>query len=453
MYILSADFGTSSVKTAVMDERGNIYRLVKKSYSYFASSKDGFEILVEDIENAFLASVEELNAYIPQVEAVSFDCFAPSVILMDENGNALCPLITHLDRRSRQQSREILNKIDAETFLGITGTLPHAGGVTLTTLLWIKKHQPQLYKKIYKVGHLSTYLFKKLTGNWGIDTVNASITGMYETIAEGGWSETICGRLGVDMDLLPPVRDLHHTAAPLLEEMKQRMGCDKDVAVMLGTQDCASALLGAGAQKPGDVLCISGSSEMVCILTDRPHISRDYYVRATGKAGLWQIFCITSGGFALDWFRREFYREMAEEEFFREYLPGLLTQNFDCNGIRFYPYLSGDRQSLRKKRGGFAGLTLDSKRDEMLCALLLGIQEPSAQILKKCSAFMPENYRLKATGNMAENPAYLELKRKVLGVGQIELTDNCPLRGNAAVVRGMYRSNRLIAGGLLCQVK
>ncbi|MHB8129929.1 MAG: FGGY-family carbohydrate kinase [Mobilitalea sp.] len=439
IYTLSADFGTSSVKIAIIDENIQLLKTAKRDYKYIVNNTDEIEIDMIELENAFFASLSDVNEYLPQVGAVSFDAFAPSFVMMDELGRAIYPIVTHLDRRSRLYTKKIIEIFGKDNFRDITGTLPYAGGVTITTLLWFKEHRPEIFEKIYHIGHLTTYLYKRMTGKWAIDQVNASITGLYETVTGKGWSKNICEAFSIPLEILPPIIEVGSTYDSLKPEMAEKMGLKQGIPVIMGTQDVASALIGAKVNQNGQVLCISGSSEMISILTNNPITNDKYYLRASGTKGLWQIFSITTGGFTLEWFRNEFYKEMSEEEFFNEHLSNLLSDRFDPRGVRFLPYMTGDRQSLRKKKGSFNGLTLNTSRDDMLCALLEGIQQQSKCTLDRCKDVISANDTIKVTGNMAENDAYIRIKRKVFNYIDIEVIDNCSLKGNAIMVQSVLK--------------
>lgn len=58
---------------------------------------------------------------------------------------------------------------------------------------------------------------------------------------------------------------------------------------------------------------------MIAILTDKPVTNDKYYLRNSGIKGLWQVFSITTGGFAIDWFREQFYTDMSKEEFYSSF--------------------------------------------------------------------------------------------------------------------------------------
>lgn len=55
-----------------------------------------------------------------------------------------------------------------DRFLSINGNLPFPGGISLTSIMWLKQHHPSLYRRTFRFGHLNTYLHRLFTG-LGID--------------------------------------------------------------------------------------------------------------------------------------------------------------------------------------------------------------------------------------------------------------------------------------------
>ena len=157
-----------------------------------------------------------------------------------------------------------------KTNIGILPGLCLTQGSDLDLSFMVLSLSPGTDKKIYKIGHLSTYLFKRLTGQWAMDEVNASITGMYDTVHNSGWSKEICEKSGVPMSILPPVKEQETPSNLFCRKWREKLGVGRNTMVKSGTQDVASALAGAGADKKGKYYVISGSSEMIAILTDKP---------------------------------------------------------------------------------------------------------------------------------------------------------------------------------------
>ncbi len=240
---------------------------------------------------------------------------------MDRGGAALHPIIAHLDRRSKKQTRDILEIMGKEKFQSITGVQPFTGGVSITTILWMMENKPDIYNSAYKIGHLPTYIYQKLTGCWAIDPVNASMMGLYETTKWGTWSDEILDTFNISKDKLPEIYNAGEILGVLNKKIADLTGLSEGIPVALGSNDAAVAQIGAGNTEEGDILNISGSSEMISVISEKPVISDSYYLRNSVIPGKWQIFAITVGGFAIDWFREEFYKDMDKKTFFESEVP------------------------------------------------------------------------------------------------------------------------------------
>jgi sugar (pentulose or hexulose) kinase len=427
--ILIVDFGTSSIKASILDEKFNILRASKVSYQIRVYNDDWAELDGPDIFKAMIHSVKILGDDLEDIDLIGFDNFSPSMIFMDEAGTPLYPILTHLDRRSKQQTQDILARMGKGRFQSITGIQPFTGGASITSVMWVQKNEKDIFNKSFKLGHLNTFIFKKLTGLWYSDPVNASMTGMYETISGKGWSEEICATFNIPEKLLPEIRNAG-TIGYLTREAAVLCGLKEGIPVAFGTNDAATAQIGADNVSSGSILNISGSSEMVSVLTDHPRIDDQYYLRCSATPGLWQIYATAAGGFALDWFRKEFYRDMDDNRFFNEEFPRVINNFLGKKTMEFLPYLAGDRQSLTPKKAAFTGITLDTKREDFLAAIFMGIHEPITNVIKICETFIPLDNTIKLTGGMI-NDSFLKVKELLFDAYQFKVIPNCPVIGGA----------------------
>ena len=387
MNILAVDFGTSSVKMGIYKDDLSEVKTVKVKYDYDVMGLFA-QIDPEIVYNAFVEGCHQLEDLIKTVDILAFDVFSPCLIAMDKDGNALYPAIIHVDRRSYAQSRFALKQLPKEKFLEINGNLPFAGGISLTSMLWIKQEQPDVYKKTAVLGHLNTYLHKKFVGKFYIDPSNASFTGLYETMTGKGWSKEMTDALGIDRALLPEIVPSLSIAGKLCAEAARQTGLPEGLPVLMGANDSSSAAYGAGAVENGDIMNLSGSSEIVTVTTTNPVPHPKYYLRTSVEEGKWLYLAITVGGFAFEWFRKQFCR------------------------VRFLPHLAGDRHSLVKKKGGFSGLTMDTTREDMLRALLVGTYDPVLEALSIIGKTTKLNPGIYWSGGMVSDE-YQQFKGKV----------------------------------------
>ncbi len=431
MKILSIDFGTSSVKMAVLNDREEILTDAKEEYAYQVIDKHKIQIDPEIMYAAFLKGMKKFSAHLKDIELVVPCVFAPVFIPLGKDGKALHPAIIHLDRRSYAQSKFALAAVGRKDFLSINGNLPFAGGISCTSMLWYKDNLPELYRKTYKLGHMNTFLQRKLTGKWLIDPSNASFTGLYETLKMGTWSGKICGALGIDRGLLPEITPSISIAGPLTKEAAADTGLRAGIPVAMGANDTTSAAFGSGAVNNGDILNISGSNEIITVTTDAPVPHEKYYIRSSMEPGKWLYLAITVGGFALEWFRKEFYSEMDKKTFYGTFLSEFVKTHTHTD-VKFKPYLAGDRHSLVKKKGAFTGLTFESTREDLLLGLLVGTYEPvfnTINILKKRMTLNPHIFW---TGGMVSG-AYQDFKRRIFKGFDFNMRRECSTIGNLKV--------------------
>ncbi len=442
MNILSVDFGTSSVKLSVVDEQLNILDSAKVSYQIRVTNGDWIELDGDVVFDAMLEGIRKLSAYAGSIGVIGFDTFSPSMTFMDEDGNALHPVLTHLDRRSKAQTQEILQVMGKDAFQKITGIQPFTGGASVTSVLWMKENRPDVFDRAYRLGHLNTYIYKRLTGVFATDPTNASMTGMYNTVTGNGWSKEICSTFGIPMEKLPEIVQTGTILGGLKKEVADACGLKEGTPVAFGGNDAATAQIGAGNRRSGEILNISGSSEMVSILSDTPKVNDKYYLRCSATPGLWQIFAITASGFAIDWFREEFYKDMDARTFFDKEMPDVIAHNLNTTEVGFLPYLAGDRQSLEPKRGAFTGLTLQATRKDFLAAIFLGIHEPILQTIRLAEEFLTLDKTIKLTGGMVDD-AFLSIKHKLFPDYRFQVKLDCPVLGNAVLaMEGLKKAGR-----------
>jgi xylulokinase len=431
-YILALDIGTSSTKAGLFDQDYRLIRTDRIDYDY---ETIGIKVQIdpEKIWGAFLEIARRLRDDLERVELVVQCVLSPSLIPMDESGNPLYPSILHWDRRSAQQARQAVSRIGKERFLRLAGNLPYPGGISLTGLLWLKQKEPEIFEKASMFGHMNTFFIKRLTGQWGIDPTNASLTGIYETTAPGGWIESFCQELDIPSGKLPPIIPCLRRVGSVTRETAEATGIRPGTPVLMGSNDTSSAALGAGVLENGQILNISGSGELLAICLDRPIPDEKYYLRTHPLPGRWLLFDLTLAGFALEWFRLQFCRELDEEEFYRSYFQQILKEDRK-SPVRFHPYLAGDRTSLKQKRGSFSGLTLSTNRDDCLYAVMEAVTSRTERLLKKISSAIPLEKVIRLTGGAA-NPALLDYKKRRFRDYEIVVMEDCALHGCAFMAR------------------
>jgi xylulokinase len=375
MNLLGIDVGSSSVKAGVLRNgkiAGEIARAAFKTH--FKGVR--VEVDAEAVLKAVAQAIRQVGTAAKKVDAIGLSVMAPSWCAMDKNGRALTPIITHQDRRSVEVAKELEAKVGKERILSIAGNRPFPGGISSTTFAWYAKHEPATLKKADLVGHLNTLLHRHVTGARVTDPSNASFMGLYRTTDLGGWSDELCEAVGVDSRLLPEVKFSNEIGGVVTKEAARRFHLTTGTPMMVGMVDTGAAMMLVGA-KPGQLMNVCGSTDVLILCTDRAAPNEQLLTRALGIPNRWtSVATIAAAGSALTWMKIQFFADLSQQAFYK--LQSKLAAKPLESSVRFEPYLAGERTSIEQKQGAFTGLTLATKREEMLSAVIESLATASA---------------------------------------------------------------------------
>ena len=428
--ILAVDIGTQSLKAGIVDASLTLIERQQVPLSIEISKRTHAEMDAEQIWTALTDACRRLTQR-HRVQAVVLSTLCPSLVPLDGNGRALHPIILHLDRRSAAEAEWALETVSAETFLHQTGNLPVPGGISLTSILWLKNHLPEIYQQEdVCFGHAATFVLKRLTDHFFIDPSNASFTGLYDTVSYDGWNGNICEALGIDPAKLPQLKNSNSVAGTLTKPAAEELGLTADIAVITGANDTTCACVGAGVSNEGDLLNPSGTVDILVPCLDRPPVSRRHLLRTHAYPGKWLAMrTVGAGGGSLEWFRQNFCKELGRETFYERYLPDVLDSQ-PQNRATFLPFLSGNRHQVGQATGSFENLTLDTTREEMLLALLDGIVSFQFEELAHWRRHVALNRCIKHVGGGAKS-GYTAFKQSRLSDFKLQMLGETTLTGAA----------------------
>jgi len=269
MLVLGLDIGSSSVKAGLLRGARLVGRVVRVAFpTRFTGVRA--EVDSDDIMRAIKRAAAELRR--ARVDAVALSVMSPSWLAMDRRGRAITPIITHQDRRSVEQARQIERAVGKARHLRLAGNRPFPGGISSTTASWFAREKRTVMRRADLVGHFNTFLHRRLTGARVIDPSHASFMGLYRTVSLAGWDRTLCAAAGVSLELLPEIRDAGEVGGQLNREGAALLRVPIGTPMLVGITDTSSAMLVAGAN-PGQIVNVCGSTDVLALCTNspRPH--------------------------------------------------------------------------------------------------------------------------------------------------------------------------------------
>ncbi len=254
MNLLGLDFGTTSLKAAVFNQKGEC--LFSHEEAYDLIHQDGFiEFNADEYLNILLRAIN-LAAEKFSISALAIDTQCETIILADEYGNPLCNAIVWLDNRAEKEASRIKEDFGNELVYSTTGQCDISGIWPACKLLWIKNNRPDVWKKIKKIFLLEDYLLYRLTKKF-VTQKTLQSSSLYLDIQRGCWWKKMLDYIGIDENILPR-----------LLESGEYVGDYNGIHVATSAMDQAAGAIGAGIYKEGMISEMTGTAMALFNPTD-----------------------------------------------------------------------------------------------------------------------------------------------------------------------------------------
>lgn len=386
--VLGIDVGTSSCKVCAVDSHGALLGVASAPYPILSpkpgwAEQDAREWLPA-AETALRLLFGELKTSRSTVGALAFSSAAHIAVLLDDDGEPLRPAILWNDQRASAESERLVEEMGDLIF---SQTCNQASPTwTLPQLLWVREREPDVWRRVRRICLSKDFVIQRLTGRVCTDPA-AAVSSLLYDVQGGCWSQELCGRLGIGVEMLPTVLSATEPAGTLLPAIADQLGLRRGIPVIPGTLDSVSETYCAGAVREGDCVIRLGTGGGVQILRPGPAghpklISYPYPV-----VPLWLSQAGTNAcGASIDWAGRALGSgsSLSPEELSR--LAAMVPPGSD--GVLFHPYLLGERCPHwdGALRGSFVGLSLGHGPAHLARAVLEGI----AYSLKEASSIFQE---------------------------------------------------------------
>jgi xylulokinase len=381
-YILAHDMGTTGDKATLIEaESGSAAAVTFEPYATAYERPNWAEQNPEDWRCAVFTATRRLLAESgvspSSIAVVSFSGHMQGVVLVDGRGAPLRPAIIWADQRSSVETEFIARVYGAEAVYRLTGQRSSAT-YTAPKLLWIKEHQPEIYRAAAKVIQVKDYAAFLLTGVIGTDYSDASGTQLYD-IEGRHWADDLVSVLGLRRDLLPDIYPSTAVIGHVTSEAAEASGLVEGTPVVIGGADGACATVGAGAVEEGDVYSYVGSSSWIALAVRHPVVDplqRTYTQGHLDPDLFYSIGTMQAGGGAFGWWERLMRGDRGDEPIYEQL--DALAETVPPGvggGLLFLPHLIGERSPYwdARARGAFIGLTMSYGRPELTRAALEGV--------------------------------------------------------------------------------
>ena len=367
---LGIDLGTSALKIILIDEEQSVHTQTSIPLEVSRPQPLWSEQDPEEWWNSLKKGIEYLKTKtsLKDLKGIGFSGQMHGAVLLDEKGEVLRPAILWNDGRS---SRECLELEEAVPDLRrITGNLAMPG-FTAPKLLWVRKNEPEIFKRTHTVMLPKDFLRYRLCGE-AVSDMSGSAGTLWMDTAARDWSETMLAATGLTREQMPRLVEGTQAGGILLSKLAREWGVKGQPVIAGGAGDNAAGAVGIGAVQSDSAFISLGTSGVYFVVNPRflPIPEEGAHAFCHCIPDTWhQMGVILSASSCLSWHAR--VMNQSEEDL----LSQLETCPLEPGELMFLPYLSGERtpHNNPNAQGVFLGLKHEHGKKEMTQAILEGV--------------------------------------------------------------------------------
>ena len=406
--LVGLDVGTTAVKGVAISRDGDLLATAEEAYP-LSTPRPGWA--EQDPENWWRAT-ESVLERLPAGQ-VGFSGQMHGLVALDGSDRVLRPAILWNDQRTGAECAEIEERVGLERLIELTGNRALTG-FTAPKLLWLRRHEPEVYAEIRHVLLPKDYVRLRLTGERAIDAADASGTLLFD-VANRRWSDEVCDLLEIPHEWLPEAHESTEIA---------------------GAGDQAAGALGVGIDRPGLLSVVLGTSGVVFAVLPAyaPDAEARVHVFCHAVPGTWHamgVMLAAAGSLAwLDGVLGAGYATLDQEAAL--WPPG-------AEGLLFAPYLQGERTPHADPdvRGAFTGLSLRHDRGALARATLEGVAYGLRDSLELLAELGVAAERGRVSGGGARSELWLQIVASVLDLPLERTESHAGAAFGAALLAGV----------------
>lgn len=453
MLYIGVDLGTSALKLLLMRGDGTIENIVSREYPISFPQSGWSEQDPKDWWDACVSGIGELTQNVDksQVAGISFGGQMHGLVVLDDKDEVIRPAILWNDGRTAEETDYLNVTVGRQKLSEYTANIAFAG-FTAPKLLWMKKHEPDLFAKIAKIMLPKDYLAYKLTGVHCTDVSDASGMLLMD-VKRKCWSKEMLSICEIQEGQLARIYESYEKVGTLLPEAARQLGLSEDVIVAAGAGDNAAAAVGTGTVGDGSCNISLGTSGTVFISSDRFAVDQNNALHAFAHAdGHYHLMgCMLSAASCNKWWMEDIIgtKDFAAQQ------SELTDDKLGRNHVYFLPYLMGERSPHNdpKARGMFIGMTMDTTRADMTQAVLEGVAFALRDSFEVAKLLGIDIRRTKICGGGAKSPLWKKMVANILNIQVDTLaSEEGPALGGAmlaAVANGEYEDVRQAADAIV----
>ena len=374
---IGIDSSTTATKALLIDGAGQVLGVASSQYEYQTPyplwSEQSPELWTAATAESLLTLLAQTGVDPAAIRGIGLTGQMHGLVLLDNDQKVLRPSILWNDQRTGAECDEIREAVGKSRLIDITGN-DALTGFTASKIMWVKNHEPDIYRKIATILLPKDYVRFFLTGELALDRAGGAGTQLFD-LRQRNWSSELLDLLGIDAAWLPPTFEGTELTGTLSKAAAEATGLRPGIPVFAGGGDQAASAVGTGAVRQGVVSMSVGTSGVLFASTDASHlIEPDGRLHAFCHAvpDKWHLMGVMlSAAGSMRW-HHDTHAPASDYGDFTGPAEGVPA---GCDGLLFLPYLTGERTPHPDPlaRGAFVGLTVRHTQAHMTRAVMEGV--------------------------------------------------------------------------------
>ncbi len=409
--VLACDLGSTSFRAALVDADGVFCAESVVPAPTAIDTAQNSEIDAAEWWNALQSASQYLANREPrlfgEVQAVAICGVTRSQVILGGRGQLLRPVMTWKDTRSQGTAERL-----CADFKGRHPELTNLNAYhPLARLAWLNENEPALLESSSCVLEPKDYLNFRLTGQCASDAISMA---RLLAASHSAYGFDLFSAAGLQSAILPDILDVCAPVGRITPKLPAPFDRIAGAPVYCCSNDTWTAVVGLGAQRAGCAYNISGTTEVLGVLSEAP-------IEATGLLtvdwrGLSQIGGPSLNGAETATWLLSLLKHDATRV--GDGLEALLGGRRHVQPILFLPYLQGERVPYwdTNLRGAFIGLHREHTATDLAWAVLEGIAFLNRIVLERAEAALGSSVsEIRFGGGGAANAVWCQIKADICG--------------------------------------
>jgi len=443
---IGIDIGTTGAKTLLINKQGTVLASAGVEYP-LSHPRPGWA--EQDPEDWWRAVVDGIRKVLHdsgiragEVRGLGLSGQMHGTVFLDAKNEVLRPAILWCDQRTAAECDEITETIGPKDLIRHTCN-PALTGFSAPKIVWLRRHEPDVYAKVRKVLLPKDYIRFRLSGEFFGEVSDASGTLLFD-VANRRWSDHVLDKLEIPKAWLPEIFESPEPTTNINATAAQATGLGEGTPIVGGSGDQAAGGVGNGIVREGVVSSTIGTSGVVFASAASPKLDERGRVHTFCHAvpGTWHVMGVMlSAGGSFRWLR-----DTLGTEGYDELTADAAKAPVGCEGLIFLPYLSGERTPHADPfaRGVFFGLGARHDKPALARAVMEGVTYGLRDSLEIIRGMGVEVQQIRASGGGAKSALWRQMQADVFGSPVVTTDkDEGPAFGVAllaAVGTGAYAS-------------